>query len=203
MCGGSPPQDNSGEIARQQEQARQARIAQGKENIDKAFEVFTPDYFDKYKQDYLDYYNPDVDRQFTEARKDLRYNLARAGTADGTPGQKAFSDLILAYGDQRRAVASKALEAVNSVRSDVEQNKSDLYSQNVATADPSLAAASAVGRAGSLQTPPSYSPLGDLFSGFTNAGAAYVYGANKSLPAGYRNAFQTGLPSQGSGYVVR
>lgn len=198
------PQDNSAELARQQEQERQARITEGKQKIDDAFSVFDPAYYDKFKSDYENVYNPQVDKQFTDARKALRYNLARAGTEDSTPGQTAFGKLTEGYGDQRRAVESKALEATNNIKSQVESNKSDLYTQNTASADPSLSAISAVGRAGSLQSPPSFSPLADLFSGLTNAGAAYVYGQNKALPAGYGNAFRSGLPTgSSSGYVVR
>lgn len=204
MClGGSQPKDNSAEIARQQEQERQTRINTGKESIDQAFSVFDPAYYDKFKADYTDVYNPQVDDQFGDARQKLKYNLNRAGTQDSTPGQKAFSDLTEGYGDQRRAVESKALEATNNVKSQVEGNKSDLYAQNTASADPSLAAISAVGRAGSLQTPPSFSPLADLFSGLTNAGAAYMSGSNRGLPSGYRSALGAGMPSSsGSGYVV-
>lgn len=205
MCFASrPPQDNSAELARQQEQERQTRINEGKSSIDKAFSVFDPAYYDKFKADYTGYYDPQVDKQFTNARQDLKYNLARAHTQDSTAGQKAFSDLTEGYGDQRRAVESKAQEASNNIRSQVESNKSDLYAQNSASADPSLTAISAVGRAGSLQTPPSFSPLADLFAGLTNAGAAYVAGSNKALPAGYSRAFASGLPSaSGSSYVVR
>ena len=202
MCGPTPSQDNSAALARQQEQERQQRINEGKAKIDDAFSVFTPQYFNQFKNDYLAYYNPQVDDQFGDARKGLRYNLARAGTQDSTAGQKAFSDLTENYGDRRREIASKALEATNNIRSQVEQNKGDLYSQNTASADPSLAAIQAVGRAGSLQSPPAFSPLADLFSGAAGAGAAYYAGQQRGLPEAYRNSFKPGLPS-GSGYVVR
>ncbi len=206
MCG-STPHDNSAELARQQEEERQARIKQGQGAIDNAFAVFTPDYFDKYKQDYLGYYNPQIDEKFSNAKRDLTYNTARAGIQDSTGGQRLAGDLAQAYTDQRRAVESDALDASNKTRQSVESNKSDLYAQNTASADPSLAAINAVGRAGSLQTAPSYSPVGDIFSGLTGAGGYYVSGANKGLPAGYGNLFQPGstLPrgySAGSGRVV-
>lgn len=200
------PKDNSAAIARKEEKQRQERIREGKGKIDKAFAVFDPKYFDQFKNDYLGYYNPQIDEKYTDARQDLRYNLARAGTQDSTPGQKAFGDLLEGYTDRRREVASNALEATNKIRGQVEQNKSDLYAQNQASADPSLAAIQAVGRAGSLQTPPSFSPVGDIFAGLTNAGASYLSGSNRGLPQGYAPFFAPGasLPSGvGSGRVVR
>lgn len=201
--GGSPPQDNSAAIARQQEQERQGRIQQGKGKIDEAFGVFDPAYYDKFKQTYTDYYNPQVDRQYGEARRGLHYNLARSGIEDGTAGQKAFGDLIYDYGNQRQAIAGNALEATNKIRSDVESNKTELYNQNISAADPSLSAISAVGRAGSLQSPQAFNPLGDLFSGAVNAGTAYMAGSSKGLPAAYRGAFAPSAGStRNSGYVV-
>jgi hypothetical protein len=202
MCfGKKPPQDNSAAIARQQAAEREQRVGQGKEKIDQAFSVFDPQYFDKFQSDYLNYYNPQVDEQFGDARQNLKYDLYRSGTQDSTPGQQKFGDLIEDYGNRRREVASKALEATNAIRSSVEGNKSDLYQQNVAASDPSLAAISATGRAGSLSTPPAFSPLADLFGGGINAGASYLAGRNKALPAGYQNAFSA--PKGGSAsYVV-
>lgn len=198
----SLPQDNSARIARQQEQQREARIDKGKNRIDAAFKGFTPDYYKGVQNDYEGYYNPQVDKQFSNTRQDLRYNLARGGIQDSSAANTAFGKLVDSYNDQRRAVADRALEASNNIRSQVEGEKNQLYSQNTASADPSLAAISAAGAAGSLQSPPAFSPLADLFSGAANAGAAYLYGNNKSLPSGYGNAFRTGLPGNSSGYVA-
>lgn len=201
----SLPKDNSAEIARQQADEREAKITQGKQSIDSAFGVFDPQYYQKYQDAYTANYDPQVDKQFTEARKGLKYNLARAGTTDSTGGQKSFGDLVTSYDDARRDVASQAVDATNQLKSNVEQQKSDLYNQNSASADPSLSAISAVSRAGSLATPATYSPIGDLFSGIVNGAGAYYAGQNQALPAGYKYALTTPgstLPGSGSGRVV-
>lgn len=201
----SLPKDNSAEIARQQADERQAAITQGKTSIDNAFGVFDPEYYQKYQDAYTANYNPQVDKQFTEARKGLKYNLARNGTTDSTAGQKTFGDLVTGYEDARRDVASKAVDATNQLKSQVEDQKSDLYAQNSASADPSLSSIQALSRAGSLATPASYSPLGDLFSGLVNTTASYYSGQNNALPAQYKYALTTPgstLPSGGSGRVV-
>lgn len=207
MClfGQSTPHDNSAEIARQQEEERQAKINAGKTKIDEAFNVFDPAYYDKFQKAYTDNYNPQVDKQFTDARQGVRYNLARKGTLDATAGQKAFGDLVDSYDEKRRQVASNALEATNKIRTAVEQNKSDLYNQNTASADPNLSAISAVGRAGSLSSPQAYSPLGDLFSGLVNSTGSYLAGRNQALPVGYARLLSPGgtVPTgSGSGYLV-
>lgn len=193
MClSSSPPQDNSAAVARQEAQEREGKIREGQSRIDSAFGIFDPAYYDKFRQTFLDYYNPQVDKQFGDAKEKLTYDMARRGVRDSTPGQNKFGDLIESYGTQREQVAGKAGEAANDLRSKVESNKSDLYAQNTASADPNLSAISAVGRAGSLQSPMSYSPLGDLFAGIVNSGASYLAGRDKGIPSGYRNLLSPG-----------
>lgn len=203
MCLGSsaPPQDNSAQIARQQATEREAKVREGQGKVDQAFSVFDPAYYDKFRQTYTDYYNPQVDKQFGEAKQGLQYNLARGGQTNSSAGQKKFGDLIDSYGQKREQVAAQGLDASNKLKGDVESQKSDLYAQNTASADPSLSAISAVSRAGSLQTPPAYSPLGDLFGGLVNAGSTYLYGQQRGLPNNYRGTFQPGSGSVGGGGV--
>ncbi len=47
----------------------------------------------------LDYYNPDEAKQYSEAQRDLTYNLARAGTLQSStaadkPGDLAYNDAL-------------------------------------------------------------------------------------------------------------
>ncbi len=205
MCfNSSPPKDNSAEIARQQAVEREAAITKGKTSIDEAFSVFDPAYYDKYKQTNEDYYNPQADKQFTDARRKMTYNLGRAGIADATEGQRQFGELTHTYEGARREIASNAEDATNKLKLNVDQQKGDLYSQNSASADPALAGITATSRAGALQTPGTYSPLGSIFAGVANTGTAYINGQSKALPAGYGASFAPGasLPGGGSGRVV-
>lgn len=207
MCslGGSPPKDNSADVARQQAQDRENNINQGKTSIDQAFSVFDPAYYQKYQQAYLDNYNPEVDRQFDVAKQGTQYNLARAGTTDSTIGQKQFGDLVRSYGQQKQNIASQAIDATNKQRSDVENEKTTLYGQNSSSADPSLASISALSNANSLSQPQQYSQLGSVFAGLANGVAYGLAGQNNKLPAGYASAFAPGstLPGgSGSGKVI-
>jgi hypothetical protein len=205
MCFGSQdtPRDNSGDIARQQATERQAAIETGQGQIDKSFGIFDPAYYDKYKQTYQDYYNPQVDQQFGEAKQKLKYGLARSGTTDSTGGQKQFGDLVDKYGAQRENIAAGALDASNKLRTSVEGAKGDLYAQNTASADPALSAISATSRANSLSTPAAYSPLGDIFSGAVNTGTSYYKGTQQGLPSGYASLFTPGSGSVSGSNSVR
>lgn len=198
------PEDNSAEIARQQAVEREGKITQGKSSIDSSFGVFDPAYYDQYTKANTDYYNPQADKQFGDARQKMKYNLSRAGIQDATEGQRQFGELTHTYEGARRDIASQAQDATNKLKTSVDATKGDLYAQNSASADPSLSAIQAVSRAGSLQTPATYSPLGNIFAGLANTGTAYMNGQNKALPAGYGGAFAPGasLPGGGSGRVV-
>lgn len=205
MClnlGGSQPVDNSAEIARQKEQERQSRIASGQGAIDNAFSIFDPAYFDQFTKSYTDYYNPQADEQFGKARQNLRYDFARKGTLNSTPAQSKFGDLLNSYSDARDQIAANAASATDGLRGQVSQNKSSLYNQNAAAADPSAAAVGAAGSVGSLTTAPNFSPLADLFGGLINSGASYAAGRQNRLPAGYDQYFQPGASGRGTGRVI-
>lgn len=206
MCfNSSAPKDNSADVARQQAVEREGKITEGKAGIDKAFGVFDPQYYDNYTKAHTDYYNPQADKQFGDARQKMKYNLSRAGIQDATEGQRQFGELTNTYEGARRDIASNAIDATNKLKMNVDTQKGDLYAQNSASADPSLSTISAVSRADSLQSPASYSPMGNIFSGLANAGTGYIAGSNRALPAGYAGAFAPGasLPGGGSGRVVK
>jgi len=198
-----PPKDNSAELARKEAEARQQRILQGQGQIDEQFGIFNPDFFSKFQSDYTNFYNPQVDEQFGDARKSLRYDAARKGTLNSQPSISKFGDLIDAYNQRREEIGSNAISATNQLRGDVENTKSDLYALNTQSADPSLAAQSAVGKVGALTSTPTYSPLGDLFAGFINSGANYAAGKQQALPAGYQQLFTPGATTTGSARVIK
>lgn len=205
LSGGALPQDQSAQLAQQAADARQAKVTAGQGNIDSAFGQFTPDYYNSFTKTYEDNYNPQVDDQFKLAQQGERYNLARKGMLDSTPAITAGDLLNKGYVSQRQGIASNALGATEDLKNNVAGAKSQLYALNESAADPSLAATSALGQAGALQTTPKYSPLGDLFGGLVNGTASYVNGVNSQVPPWYRNAFQpgSGVPSgSGSGKVI-
>ena len=74
-----PAQDNSAELARKKEEERQARITEGRTKIDEAFSRFDDPYFTGVRKTYQDYYLPDVDQQYRDARKQTTLAQARSG----------------------------------------------------------------------------------------------------------------------------
>lgn len=159
---GSPPKDDSAERARAEEEARQGRIRAGQSAIDQAFAGFNDGYYDKYKGDYTGYYEPELDKQYAEAKKKATVKLASTGGLQTSAGAKTLADLFGNYSTKKTALAGQAMDAASELRSKVESNKTDLYNLNRASADPAQATAMATQRAGGI-VPGSFSPLGDVF----------------------------------------
>jgi hypothetical protein len=168
MCKSSTPRDNSAEIARQKEAERQARIAEGQSAIDNAFSGFNDDFYTGYQNDYLGYYNPQLDDQYSDAVKRLTLQLAQSGNLTGSVGANQLSDLQKYYDTQKTSVTNQALSAVNDLRGNIDNRKSTLYSDNRASADPGNASAAAASAAQALQPTAPTSPLGAVFSDFFN-----------------------------------
>jgi hypothetical protein len=186
--GGSPPKDNSAELARKREEERQANIRAGRARIDDTFATFDDAYFNDYSDAYTGHYFPQLEDKYEDARRKLALQLSGSGRLNSSAGAKSFGDLTEAYSQNRTQIADQALAAANALRGDVESARSDLYSQNTASADPSAAASSALARVSVLDRPPAYNPLGDIFASFLDTAATAV----SAEKAGYRG-FNTGL----------
>lgn len=207
MCigGGAPPRDDSAERARREEEARNARIRDGETSINKAFEGFNDDYFNQYTDAYQNNYAPQLDEQYIKAKQKTTFGLSRTGNLQTSAGANRLGDLFQAYSDRKGEIADQALAAANDLRTRVEQNRSDLYTLNRGAADPAQATSMAAARAGVLQSPQTFSPLGDAFSSFVNnAGMGLALEARgfPGLRTGLFNQPSAGSATRGSGRVV-
>ncbi len=174
MCS-SPKVDNSvqkkqlqeAEEARKREEERAARIKAGTSSINDQFAGFDDNFYGQRTTAYQDYYMPQLEDKFADARKNLTYALARAGILNSTAAGEKQAKLAEAYDNQRAAIQSKALADTDTMRSRVQSEKSALVSQLNATGDADQAALQATAATKMLfNQVPEYSPLGDIFSGF-------------------------------------
>lgn len=188
MCFSSPPKDNSAEIARQQENARQARIAEGTTAIDDAFAQFDDSYFQGIGDNYSTFHLGNLDDQFAEAQEDLTANLFRSGNLESSAGADAFGALNDRLTEQQASIAEQARNAELGAQGDVEDARSTLYSQLQQSADPTAASKQAVNQATQLATPQPLSPVAGLFADLVNFGNAGI----KAEQQGGRG-FGTGL----------
>lgn len=178
---------------------RQHAIDLGKIAIDQNFEKFNPAYYKGYKQDYRDYYSPQVKDQFNETTGKLNASLVDRGLGESSVGNAAKTGLFKDYTQANTNIANEALDASNKLRSQVQSQKSNLYSLNEASADPMGVNAQAIGASTSLVAPPTYSPLGQLFTSALQPFAAYQTAQQNSPTRQYSSPYST---PQGSSRVI-
>ncbi len=176
MC--APKVNNeAAEIARREEQERQARIREGSQRVNSVFDAtFTNQFFDQAARDALALSLPEIDRQYANADRKVNLGLESRGIRESSAGARQLADLFRSNLDARAGAANDAQSFANSLRSNVEQQRQQLLAQNLAAADPSQAASLATSAASAIQPTPPRSTFGDIFAGALNtAGNALVY----------------------------
>jgi len=81
------------------EAARQAEIERGRQQIDQRFAGFDDTFYDGREQAFLDSGMPQLDRQFGDARRNLIFALADAGTLRSSVAGSRLEDLETSYGE--------------------------------------------------------------------------------------------------------
>jgi hypothetical protein len=136
---------------------------------------FDDAFYNDYKQKVLDYYQPDEQRQYDQAQRDLTYNLARAGTLQSSTagdkmGELAYNDAI-----QKANIVANANAQTGNLQNQIQANKESLINQLYATDDPTLTANLAESSAAaSRMQDPTLTPAAGLFApALTAVGSAY------------------------------
>ena len=135
---------------------------------------FDDAFYNNYKQKVLDYYEPDEQRQYDAAQRDLKYSLARAGTLQSSTaadkqGELAYNDAL-----QKANIVANANAQEGNLKSQIQSNKQALINQLYSTEDPTLTAnlAQSSAAASRLQDP-TLTPAAALFTpALTTAGSA-------------------------------
>lgn len=179
---------------------RQGDVRYGRKAIDQNFKQFNNGYFDDYRQDYEDFYNPQIEEQFGDARGKLIAALAGRGTLESTAGFGKIADLQKEKDLAATTVANDAIGAANNLRGDVEAARANLYSMNEAAADPKSMNAMAKGQATALVAPPRFNPLGQVFANFL--APMNFSNLNLGRRAGYSSIYPSQAAGGGSGTVI-
>ena len=135
---------------------------------------FDDAFYNAYKQKVLDYYQPDEQRQYDAAQRDLKYSLARAGTLQSSTaadkqGELAYNDAL-----QKANIVANANTQEGNLKSQIQSNKQALINQLYSTEDPTLTAnlAQSSAAASRLQDP-NLTPAAALFTpALTTVGSA-------------------------------
>jgi len=187
------------ESAAEAEARRQLKVDAGLKEIEKVFEQYDQDFYDKSQDAYLDYYEPQLEDQYKKGLRDLKFALARGGrfgsSTEVDKKAKAAQDL----GFQKSELASGAIEAADKSQAAVNAAKKDLTQLNQMNANPQLAASLAQSQAGILNQPQKYDQLLDVFGNITEGLAKREEIENRRK---IRDRIQLWEQGKGSGSVV-
>jgi hypothetical protein len=180
MCSGK--KDDGSKELRRQEAERQAQIAAGTRSVNDAFGSFTDDYYGGIEKSYLDYYAPQLDQQYRDARKNIILN-SPGGTAN-SGFAKRMAGLEQQYQQELGVIRGRAVDTSRGRRAEVEQNRSNLLGQVNTGLKAASAASLASQQAKYLSQPAAFSPLADIFA----QAAGDIENAKIAAQEGYQGA---------------
>lgn len=124
---------------------------------------FGDSFFSGIRDSFTNFARPQLDDQFRKAGEQSTFNMARSGILDSSMRGEQNADLQERYDVNLQDITDQARGFETEARNNVERARGDLVAMLQATGDATGAANSALTRASTLATPPSYSPLGQLF----------------------------------------
>lgn len=151
---------------RQQEARRQAAIQQGLLDIKNIFKPFDENFYKGRADAYTQYAMPQFTRQFADASRNLGGSLASKGLFDSSAARKSYSDLGYQANVQKQGIIDTGTEQANTLRKNVEQQRSNLIGQLQASADPITSSQNALASASNMMLPSTFQPLGNLFTNY-------------------------------------
>lgn len=197
MGGGGEESDRYAREQREAEVQRKARITQGMGAIDKNFGKFDDAFYGKQSQAYLDFAMPQINDQYDNAYRGLKFALHRQGIGSSSEGNRRTSVLSGDYALNRQGAVDKSREVGMNARRSIEESRSSLISDLYNTADPAAAAAGSLSRSAYLGTAPAFSPIGTLFA--NSLDGLNTYNASRQDAESYNSALRSfglsGMPT--------
>ena len=181
----SPP--DAGKEARRLEEERQGRIKEGLGSINKTFEPFNDKFYGQRQQDYTNFAMPQLYQQLGQANRQGFYGLANRGLQKSSAADLFGSNLARETNVQKQGIVDTGIAQSQQLRRDVEGQRSNLFAQLQASADPTTASQQALSSAGQFSLPSAFQPIGNLFQNF-----AQMYANNQTAKAYQPQQYQSG-----------
>ena len=152
--------------ARMKEVQREQRLRQGEASINALYDNQDQfkNLYDKYETGQRNFYMPELEKQYGDAREKAYLAHAGAGTLWSSMRGDTEADIASQNALNRGQIESQIQDSLGGLRRQIAGDKSSLINQLYATENPEMAANEALSRVRTVsqQTPP-LSPMGDLF----------------------------------------
>lgn len=161
-CGSS----NAGNAATAQAAQQQGWTNQSDQAITGAFAGFNPQYYQGIQNAYTNYALPQLQQQYQTANNQLGYKLAGQGITNSSAAQQAQNALGQSMNQNETQLGNQAVQAAQQQQQTVQGQENNLFGQAQTASDPGALAQQAISEAGSISTPSTFAPLGQLFTTF-------------------------------------
>jgi len=192
MCWGSSGGDGGAAERRKAEEARAQRVRDSRGAVDTVFGTYDDDFYNKRRQSYLDYANPQVQQDYEDAMGELMGALASSGRTKSSLAAKRKAKGQELMDRAQADVNMKAEGHVADLEAALAEAKGNMYTQASNLADVDATTNLAIGQFQSASKPPVYNPLTDMFADLT-AGLA----TQADLERRNQARFNTGLFTTG------
>lgn len=206
MCSGGGSQKKEARRQREAEEERQRLITESRGTIDQRFNEFDDGYFDNLRTAARSYYQPQFEDQYDEARRRLRFSLARSGNSQSSAGGESLGDLARDRTLGLTRIEDLATNAVERQREFLEGQRQQLYSSAASAVNPSAAASQSIARSDYLSKQPEFNALGSLFEGALNQASIYQEAENRGDRVGFGAVYphdRQVKDAQGNSHTVR
>ena len=132
------------------------------------------DFYDSFKNSILDFYQPEVSRQYEDAQSQNLFDLARRGLLRSSRAADAAGDLTREKAEADARVIANAENQTAGLKGDMSRAEQNAISLLQQTEDPTSAYNAAQSEVNAIQNrAPDFSTMGNLFSAALQAGANY------------------------------
>jgi hypothetical protein len=197
--GGDGGAGREAQRAREEEQARQARITAGTVKLREMFGTqFTPDYYKtKIEDPARKLYQPQVETDYANSLKQLQFALARNGFGLGKDTSTLYRQKMADAQRQKLLADDRVTNEIQNLvagrKGDVANAETAALNQLQASGDPISAAAQAANQIDARSQTPQFQPLGQVFTDFT-AGLA----TQADLERSGQNRYNFGVSNWGN-----
>lgn len=170
--------------AQAQEEQRQARVNQNTADIKSAFSGFDDNYANTIRQNVIDYYQPQLDKQFKDARKQSIFSLADKGQLNSSVAGNMFKDIADIFNTQQQNIITKANDISRQRLDQAREQERALIDQATAAGGLEDVIGLAQDRVSAIDAPVELDPLSNAFVSITDALTNKQLAANAGLPGG-------------------
>ena len=165
-------QDELTKRNKEREARKQSNIAQGRNTIDQGFAGFDDNFYNQYKQDYMDTYNPQLLDQYNETNVNLRNSLKNNDLYNSNFAIGQLDSLKGIYDTEKARVEGQNGELgdlANSYKNTINAEKNNLYDYNQNTQtifDPTDISGTVSNKVNQFKNYSFDTPLADTFGSF-------------------------------------